>query len=221
MDETQDAEPPQRAAVYIEGFNLYHPIREMREPHLKWCNLWRLSELLCAPKALRLEKVVFCTAMPLHNVDSLGRHRTFNNAQVALGVIVIEGHYIFNDELERYSEKQSDINVALSLIVDGVDNLYDWAFLVSADSDQAATARVFKERFPDKRLVVVAPPDRKPPDKTMPYADMSFTISKSQVERSLLPNFVPTKDGRFIRRPAEYDPPPGWLSPDERPKRRR
>lgn len=221
MEETQEAEPPQRAAVYIDGFNLYHPIREMNEPHLKWCNLWRLSELLCAPKKLQLQKVVFCTAMPLHNVESLGRHRVFNNAQIACGVVVIEGHYIYNDDLGRYSEKQSDINVALSVIVDGVDDIYDWAFIISADSDQAATARVFKERFPHKSLAVVAPPDRRPPDKTMPYADLSFSITKIQIEQTLLPNFVSTKEGRFVRRPVEYDPPPGWLAPDDRPKRKR
>nr|WP_093570381.1 NYN domain-containing protein [Methylobacterium sp. 174MFSha1.1] len=217
----QEETEPLRAAVYIDGFNLYHPVREMGEPFLKWCNLWRLSELLCAPQALSLRRVVFCTAMPLHKPDSLARHRLFNNAQVASGVDVIEGHYIYNDEIGRYSEKQSDINVALSLIIDGTDDLYDWAYLVSADSDQAATARVFKERFPQKKLAVVAPPNRKPPDKTMPYADLHFSISRDQIERTLLPNFVPTKDGRFVRRPAEYDPPNWWLPPDQRPKRKR
>jgi hypothetical protein len=220
MAEDQDAKPPHRAAVYIDGFNLYHPIREMNEPFLKWCNLWRLSELLCINNGLNLAKVVFCTAMPLHNPESLGRHRRFNNAQAASGVSVVEGHYVFNDEIGRHSEKQSDINVALSLMMDAVDDVYDWAILVSADSDQAATARFLKDRFPDKKLALVAPPDRKPPSKALPYADLDFTISKDLIERSLLPNFVPSPGG-FIRRPREYDPPDGWLAPDQRPKRKR
>lgn len=220
MAENQDAKSPQRAAVYIDGFNLYHPIREMGEPFLKWCNLWQLSEIICQPNGLRLARVVFCTAMPLHNPDSLGRHRTFNNAQTASGVKVVEGHYIFNDEIGRHSEKQSDINVALSLIVDAMDDVYDWAFLVSADSAQAATARVLKERFPQKKLAIVAPPNRRPPDKARTYADRSFTITRDQVERALLPNFVKSLDGGFIRRPAEYNPPTGWLHPDQRPKRK-
>jgi hypothetical protein len=193
----------------------------MREPFLKWCDLRRLSELLCTPLGLRLTKVVFCTALPLHNQGSLGRHRTFNNAQIARGVQVHEGHYIFNEEIGRHSEKQSDINVALSLILDGVDDVYDCAFLVSADSDQAATARVFKERFPHKKLALVAPPSRKPPEKARPYADFAFSITKEQIERALLPAFVPTRDGRYIRRPAEDDPPEWWLPPDERARRKR
>ncbi|MBZ9927762.1 MULTISPECIES: NYN domain-containing protein [unclassified Mesorhizobium] len=221
MGENQGGKVANRAAAYIDGFNLYHPIREMSEPFLKWCNLWRLSELLCAPHDLALQKVVLCTAMQMHRADTIGRHRTFNNAQIASGVQVIEGHYIFNEELGRHSEKQSDINVALSLIMDGIDDIYDWAFLVSADSDQAATARVFKERFKEKRLVVVAPPNRSPPDKANAYADLTFTISKDQIERSLLPQLVPSLGGGFIRRPKEYDPPDWWMPPDKRPKRNR
>lgn len=222
MGGNQEEGGPNRAAVYIDGFNLYHPIREMNEPFLKWCNLWRLSELLCEPHGLALQKVVLCTAMQMHRPETLGRHRTFNNAQIASGVRVVEGHYIFNEDLDRHSEKQSDINVALSLILDGIDNVYDWAFLVSADSDQAATARVFKERFgSNRRLVVVAPPDRSPPDKSIPYADFTFKISKDHIERSLLPQLVPSLTGGFIRRPAEYDPPEWWLPPHLRPKRKR
>lgn len=221
MDENQDKIAPNRAAVYIDGFNLYHPIKEMGENHLKWCNLWRLSELLCEPNNLTLTKVVLCTAMQIHRPETLGRHRTFNNAQIANGVVVIEGHYIYSDDLGRHTEKQSDINVALSLILDGLDNVYDRAFLISADSDQAATARTFKERLPDKTLAIVAPPDRHPPEKAVSYSGIGFSIKKEQIESSLLPAYVKGVDGGLFRRPAEYDPPEGWLSPDQRPKRKR
>lgn len=197
MGENQEASQPNRAAVYIDGFNLYHPIREMAQGHLKWCNLWRLSELLCQPRGLQVEKVVLCTAMQVHRPETLGRHRTFNNAQIACGVQVLEGHYIFNEEIGRHSEKQSDINVALSLIMDGVDNVYDWAFLISADSDQAATARVFKERFKDKKLAIVAPPNRSPPEKASSYADLAFSIATEQIESGLAPKFCPVARWRL------------------------
>jgi hypothetical protein len=218
--EDQDAPPPQRAAFYIDGFNLYHTVREMAEPHLKWCDLWALSTLVCAPNGHSLVKVVFCTAMPLHKPASLARHQVFNQAQVMRNVEIVKGHYIWNDEIQNYSEKQSDINVALSLILDGIDDAYDWAYLVSADSDQAATARVFKERLPFKKLAVVAPPGRKPPDKAVPYADLHFAMKKEDIERTLLPQFI-LQSGGSIRRPSDYDPPNGWLAPDARPKRKR
>lgn len=193
----------------------------MGEGFMKWCNLWRLAEIISYPNGLDVKKVVFCTAMPLHKPDSLGRHRTFNNAQITCGVTILEGHYIYNEEIGHYSEKQSDINVALSLIMDAVDDVFDWAFLVSADSDQAATAKVFKGRFPSKKLALAAPPNRRPPDKALPFADLSFAIRKEDMEEALMPNVVPSLDGRLIRRPKEYDPPSWWLPPSQRQKRNR
>jgi len=32
--------------AYIDGFNLYHAIDELAQPHLKWLNLWALSSHL-------------------------------------------------------------------------------------------------------------------------------------------------------------------------------
>jgi hypothetical protein len=124
--ECQDQKKP-RAAVYIDGFNLYHPIKDSGLNHLKWACLWKLGEMLCAPDGYELAKVVFCTAVPKHLPDSMARHQTFNAAQIARGVLVIKGHHV--PEAGGYSEKQSDINVALSVILDGIDDVYDAAYL--------------------------------------------------------------------------------------------
>ena len=40
-----------RVSVYVDGFNLYHAIKELciegcKQEHLKWVNLWDLSEKL-------------------------------------------------------------------------------------------------------------------------------------------------------------------------------
>lgn len=135
-------------------------------------------------------------------------------------VTIVKGHFVFNDEIGRHSEKQSDINVALELIVDAMDGLYDWAYLVSADSDQAATARVLKEKFPDKKLAIAATLNRRPPEKALPYSDLAFTIRKEDVEACLLPQYVQGRSG-MIRRPSNYDPPDWWRPPGQRPTRKR
>lgn len=107
-------------------------------------------------------------------------------------------------------------NVALSLILDAVDDNYDLAVLLSADSDQAATARTFKERFPGKKLLAVSPPNRPVSDKVKPYAWKAFTLSFTLLERCVLPSEVHGKTG-VIRRPDSYAPPEGWVHPDNRP----
>ena len=219
MPEDQERREGVRAAVYFDGFNLYHPIHEMNEPFLKWTDLWAVSEAMCLPHALRLVKVVFCTAVPDHLPESKARHITYNNVLTAKGVTVLKGHHVYDQTARKYTEKQSDINVALSLILDGVDDLYDWAFLVSADSDQAATARVFSERFPTKNLVSVAPPTKTPPQKSLPYSHKHFTLSKEMIEAAVMPAIVPTPRGSFIRRPEAYKPPEWWMHPKDRPKK--
>src|SRR5829696_9188995 len=41
--------PMSKVACYIDGFNLYHSIDELRKPHLKWVNLWALAESFVRP----------------------------------------------------------------------------------------------------------------------------------------------------------------------------
>lgn len=206
-----------RAAMYVDGFNLYYPIEEMGPGwcHLKWANLWRLGELIAEPHGATIMKVVFCTAVPAHYPDKRDRHNTFNNAQRACGVTIIPGHHMHDGT--KWNEKQTDINVALSLILDAQDDLFDIGILLSADSDQGATARFFRERFPCKKLLSVAPPNRPVSDKVKPYADQHFTMSRALMERAVMPELVEGKHG-VIRRPDNYAPPAGWMHPDDRPK---
>ncbi len=37
---------PRRTLTYIDGFNLYHATDDLKEPALKWVDLWKLSETL-------------------------------------------------------------------------------------------------------------------------------------------------------------------------------
>jgi hypothetical protein len=218
VDNSQSQESvPQRGAVYVDGFNLYHPIRESKLDHLKWASLWRLGELLCESENLSLVKVVFCTAVPKHLPGSFERHQTFNAAQIASGVIVLKGHHVPDDG--GYSEKQSDINVALSLILDGLDDVYDAAFLVSADSDQVATAKFFKERLAPKgkRLFAGIPFSKTFPTDYSSLGVQRRDISADFLERCVMGAQVQGKKG-MINRPAEYAPPVGWVHPDDRPK---
>lgn len=204
-----------RAAIYIDGFNLYHPIHEMEKQYLKWLNLWKLGEIICEPHKATLVKAVFCTAVPAHLPDSRDRHNTYNAAQRANGVTVVNGHHIHDGE--KWNEKQSDINVALHLMLDAIDDIFDIAILLSADSDQAATAKLFRQRFPDKRLLGVAPPNKTVPNKVQPHCFAHFSLSEATIERCVMGESVQGKTG-LINRPEQYAPTGGWMHPDQRPK---
>lgn len=226
-----DADSRPRAALYVDGFNLYHPINAMGENHLKWSCLWCLGEIICENGGQRLERVVFCTAVPKIERDAgkHDRHVRFNSAQKARGVLVVPGHYVPEPvEVDgiptgetKWTEKQTDINVALELLFDGLDEKYDVAFLLSADTDQVATARMFHQRLSPrgKKLIGIAPPGRKTPMGYGQYGVGGFTLTKYQIERAVMPGTIQGQE-KLIVRPTEYDPPADWIHPDERPKER-
>lgn len=223
LEATEHAAKPElpkkkRAALYVDGFNLYYPLEKNGKPFLKWLNLWRLGERLSKPLDANLIKVVFCTAIPEENIGKRDRHNKYIAALIAVNVTVLKGHHVFDSDLNKMTEKQSDINVALSLIMDAYDDSYDIAYLLSADSDQAATGRVFSSRFPSKSLISVAPPTKEPPHKLRPYAKKSFALTFEDIELCLFGGTISGKAGLIVR-PTEYAPPSGWVHPDDRPRK--
>lgn len=211
---------PQRAAFYVDGFNLYHAVADMGEPHLKWLNLWRMAETLVPRQTEAVVKVVFCTAYYPGDQNKRWRHDQYLNALRISGVSCIFGHYIHEnsscracgDVWSKPSEKQTDINLALSLYHDAMTDAFDVAYLVTADSDQADTARFLSENVPGKRLITVAPPGRNFSANIEKFATARMRITRGVIEKSLFPAVVLDPTGsKHGRRPREYDPPIGWL----------
>ncbi len=65
-----------RAICYIDGFNLYHSISELQMPHLKWLDLWTLSQSFMT-SGEDLRAVVYFTAIADWNPDKARRHRKY------------------------------------------------------------------------------------------------------------------------------------------------
>ena len=222
---SQEKNSASRAALYIDGFNLYHAIDDLDEPFLKWSDYWKLGSIIIPRKSQKLVKVVYCTAYYPNDENKKRRHRSFINAQKVNNVTVIEGHYVHEDvecrgcgaKWKKPTEKQGDINVALHLIKDGYDDLYDCAYLLSSDSDQAATARIFRDSFSSKKLVTVAPPERNFSVHIERYASERLKLNKSHIEKCVMPPVVFKPGVTSSRRPKEYTPPDSWIHPDNRP----
>jgi len=85
--------------------------------------------------------------------------------------------------------------------------MFDHCYLVTADSDQAATARLLKSNFPQKRLTTVVITGRHHSKAILPHADAKITINVTHLERSLFPKLI--TGANAVLRPSEYDPPGG------------
>jgi hypothetical protein len=215
-----------RAALYVDGFNFYHAVKDLNEPFLKWCNLWRLGEIVIPSVSEQLVRVVFCTAHAPGEPQRRWRQDQFMNALRNVGVECVLGHYITEPRdckncshvWEKPTEKASDLNLGLSLITDAWNDVFDRAYLLTADSDQTATARFLRQTINGKSLISVAPPGRNFSANIMQFADGRIALTRDNIERSIFPATVLGKNGSpHGRRPREYDPPAGWIHPDNRP----
>jgi hypothetical protein len=229
------SEAPQtsRAAFYVDGFNLYHALDALNQPHLKWLNLFALGSRILNRNQETLVKVRYCTALKpgLKAVEKNKRHREYITALKWFNVKVHEGHFISDNVdcskcghvWESPKEKETDVNIALLLFDDAYQDAFDVAYLLTADSDQGATARMLKKRFPKKRLVSVVPPGMEASKSIMTYADHRYKLNEDIIEQCLLPGveYDPARRGAIaFQRPAEYAPPAGWVPPDQRPKKK-
>lgn len=214
-----------RGAFYVDGFNLYHAINDLGQPHLKWVNLWRLCELIARGHAKTVERVVFCTAYFPGDHGKRVRHERYVAAQALVGVESRFGHTTKEPmrcdgcarSWDAPREKETDINVALSVYDDAYQNVFDVAFLVTADTDQAATLRALRARFPGKRLVTVAPPGRQPSKHLRDLSHLTIRLTPDHLDQCAFPHLVTKEGARSVLRPMEYAPPAGWVHPDDRP----
>ena len=203
-----------RAAVYIDGFNLYHAIDDLNEPHLKWVNYDALSRRIIR-RGEQLARVVWCTAVNTKNHEKMLRWREFRKAQLSVGVVCAQGH--FTEEPRRChqghdylhpTEKEGDVNLAINLISDAHLDRFDVAYLITADSDQVATARMFRERFAGKQIISVAPPGRAHSKEIIHWVDDTRVIDRETVAKCLFSGPTIISGGELkAKRPAPYSPP--------------
>ena len=155
-----------RVFAFIDGFNLYHSVDNLRQPHLKWLDLWALCEAFTRPKSETLLDVVYFSAYATWLPDPYRRPRQYVGAQVARGVTPVMGHFKEKDRRcnkcgtrwKAHEEKETDVNIAVSLLRHAYRDSFDRALIVSRDSDLAPALRLVRADCPDKELTVVAPP---------------------------------------------------------------
>lgn len=108
-----------------------------------------------------------------------------------------------NSEVWLPVEKMTDVNIAIDLLVDAIDDRFDVALLISADTDLVGAVRMVRQRFPHKVVSVLFPPKRHSGELATASSG-SMTIGRAKFNQSQLPEIVTGADGRQFRRPE------GW-----------
>jgi uncharacterized LabA/DUF88 family protein len=164
MSTTKDQK---RVIVYIDGFNLYHAIDDLRKPQLKWLNLANLGRQLLREGEV-LTKVQYFTTVVDWNPDKALRHETYIAALEAKGVVVTKGNFKRshrhcsknNDYCPFREEKQTDVAIGVNIVADAFNDAFDRMILLTADTDQIPAVQMVLEHFPKKLVTWIAPPGR-------------------------------------------------------------
>jgi uncharacterized LabA/DUF88 family protein len=197
---------------YVDGFNLYHGLRSKGWNKYYWLDVWALAERFLLPDQT-LRGLVYCSARVKRDVDGLNRQMQYFDALVAHRekLKVLYGHYIVNKVKcpdcgtirERHEEKMTDVNIACQLLVDAMDDKFDTALVISGDSDLAPPIEMIQERFPEKRIIVLFPPNR----VSKVLRNISHgqrRISEADLWQSQLPEEVKLQSSKVIRRPTRW-----------------
>jgi uncharacterized LabA/DUF88 family protein len=202
----------ERVKAYIDGFNLYFGLKAKYGRRLHWLDLEKLVESLLKPQQ-SLERVDYFTARVRSDPDAARRQSDYLDALVAHStrLRLIEGRYQSKQRRCRscdsvwvvYEEKETDVNIAVTLVEDAALDRFDTALIISADSDLCPAVLALKRLAPEKRVIAAFPP-RRHSGELQRRVDASFTVGDAKLRQAQLPPRVLTANGVALNRPKHW-----------------
>jgi uncharacterized LabA/DUF88 family protein len=202
----------QRVIAYIDGFNLYFGLKEARWRKYYWLDVHRLCSQLLRP-GQSLVHVKYFTSRVSASPSDPGKDRRQAAYLEALETIAntteFFGQYLgkvvecrnCHSRWTSHEEKMTDVNIAVEMLTDASDDLFDVAMVLSADSDLVGPVAKIRQRFQTKKVVIAFPPKRTS-DRLKQNAHAWFRIGETQFRKSQLPNPVIKASGFEINKPA-------------------
>ena len=202
-----------RVIAYIDGFNLYFGLKDSGLKNCYWLNIQSLAQKFLKPQQ-QLDYVKYFTAKIKQPSDKSQRQHLYLQAIETLSdTSIYYGRYMQNEKTCRLcggkyfvnSEKMTDVNMAVEMMTDAMQDKFDTAFLISGDGDLTGPVRAIQNLFPSKKVFVMFPPKRFSHDLSK-VASAFATIGERRIAKSLFPKQIILPNGYKI------DSPPRWFS---------
>lgn len=202
---------------FIDGFNLYHALDyfdagpdHTRFRKYKWLNLRKLSSQFVFGKD-SLEEVLYFTTLVTWDAGKTARHRLFIRAQENEGVKVVFGEFkrktkhcsVCKQDFLSVEEKQTDVNIALSLFQFAIQERYDKAIIISGDTDLLPAVRAVHSTFPTKQIGVIIPIGRSSEDFKK-QTDFHYKMREHHLQKSLFADPLTLGDGAVLNCPSTW-----------------
>ena len=207
-----------RVIFLIDGFNLYHSIRDVIDeklggPHLKWLDIQGMCGQILRdsegiPTTARVSGVRYFSALAKHMEaqypGTVKRHEAFIEAQQVQGTTVHLAEFKKKGK-GRHVEKETDVAIAVALLEFFHNDEADCVFIMSGDTDIMPALRAAHRMYPDRK-VGFAFPYKRENNSLKDAADIYFHIRAHHYAKHILPNPVIAAGGREIHCPTEWLP---------------
>lgn len=188
----------ERAAVYIDGFNLYYGMISRKWRRYLWLDIRKFSVNLLDKNQCLVRAHYFTSNVPYNHLDKykVRRQQTYlkvlnelDDVSVHLGRYQKKRiiHQACGKPYEFPQERMTDVNIATNLLCDAHDDLFDVAMVVSGDSDLASAIEATCTRFSGKKAIICFPPHRGP-TRLAGVASGHKCIDREVFSNSQLPN---------------------------------
>jgi uncharacterized LabA/DUF88 family protein len=223
-------QPPSRAILYVDGFNLYYGT--LAQSPYRWLDLDLLAQRLRPLD--QIEKVRYFTAMVsgptrTNQETYLRALATTPRVEVVLGSFKKKTVECINQNcpgphrkrrfFQTQEEKRTDVNIALHMLDDAYRGICDRIVLISGDSDLVPAIEMVISRFPAIKVNVYIPvPVLNPPQGARERSykkelrNVSTTVRElpSQLlPHSLFPDPLVMPDGTSAKMPLAWRAPKG------------
>ena len=204
----------ERVAAFIDGFNVYHSIAEAKFNDCKWLNYHSLAQAFTKSKTQRLESVYYFSALVPWDEQKLKRHKLYIKALESVDVHVVLGRFkrvtrkcrgTCRETFSTFEEKETDVNIAVTMLRLAMQDDFDCAMLFSGDSDMVPALKNIKNVAPHKHLKVVVPFNRSSIELKN-TCDESAKLKRKHLTRHQFSDTIilDQKTGTSICRPPEW-----------------
>ena len=212
-----------RVTFLVDGFNLYHSIRDIKyhlKVNAKWLNIHSLckSYLYLFGNDAILEEVYYFSAIQYYlqsvNPDKISRHKTFIRCLKDTGVSVILGRFKNKEvwyknqdcevHLNKHEEKETDVSIAVKLLEIFHNNEADIVVIITGDTDLAPAVITSKKLFNSKKICFGFPYNRKNRELQKLATLPCFMIDGNQYINHQFANPYILKSGVSVPKPLTW-----------------
>ena len=207
--------------ILIDGFNFYHRLNDyekIKKEKVKWLNYRALMECYFNDIEKNNFEYIYFSAKAYHSGDGcVQRHETYIAALEKQGIKIQLGkfkkktigrckcdekcvgctHKIDKTPLEKHEEKNTDVNIAITLVEKAINKEYDACYILSSDSDFDSAIERAMQLNPAARIIPVPPPLVNNSKRNNPYyienlmkltGSKPLFISWKNIKKSQFPN---------------------------------